>query len=108
MDLVVEKKLCIEKFREKFPNGVGHICQFASGSTLTANELISVLQEIQEYMQKETKSKIPVLFHEEAITGVAAKGAAITPQMIGMACSWKPELVYDNAVLAGENLKKMG
>lgn len=107
-DLMEGGEISREKCRQRIPHGTGHICQFASGLDLNAEQLVKMVQEIQEYMDTETVSKIPLMIHEEAITGVAAKGATVTPQMIGMSCSWDPSLVYNNARMTAENMKKMG
>lgn len=66
------------------------------------------MEAILKYVNSETTSRIPLMIHEEAITGIAAKGATVTPQMIGMSCSWEPGLVYENARMTGQNMKKMG
>ena len=97
-----------KKCKEKYPNGIGHICQFASGTEMMPDELADIIAQMQAYMQTETKSKIPILVHDEVITGLAARGATITPQVLGMSCSWNPDLVYKNAQMTAENMKKLG
>lgn len=103
--LIENDHISLEKCRELIPDGIGHIGQFASSTNYEADKMAELLEELQEYVKNETKSKIPILFHEEAITGVALKGAVVFPQMIGMSCSWNPELVYENARISGENMK---
>jgi beta-glucosidase len=107
-EVTVDGKFSAERFDELYPNGIGHLCQFASTSTLTANELAGVVKDLYTHAEKRFPPDLRPLLHEEVITGVAAKGAAATPQMIGMACTWNPELVQKNAVLTGENLRKLG
>ncbi|OON97221.1 MAG: hypothetical protein ATN31_08435 [Candidatus Epulonipiscioides saccharophilum] len=107
-DLMEDDELSLEKCRELIPDGIGHICQYASSNAYEADKLAKIVSEVQEYIQNETKQKIPVMFHEEIICGVAAKGATATPQMIGMACSFNPSLVAENARNAATNLKKIG
>lgn len=107
-DLLEEGKLSPGKCRKIIPHGVGHVCQFSSSNTFTPDVLAELIHELQKYLQTETESQIPAMLHEEAITGIAAIGATITPQMIGMSCSWNPQLVYENAKMAAENMKKFG
>ena len=107
-DLMENGKISVEKCRKVIPHGAGHVCQFASGVDLDAEQLAEIIRDLQEYINTETESKIPLLVHEEAITGIAAKGATVTPQMIGMSCSWEPRLVYENARMTARNMKKMG
>lgn len=107
-DLMEDGKISIEKCRRVIPYGAGHVCQFSSGVDLNADQLAVIIRDLQAYVNSETTSRIPLMIHEEAITGIAAKGATVTPQMIGMSCSWEPGLVYENARMTGQNMKKMG
>ena len=107
-DLMEDGKISIEKCRKVIPYGAGHVCQFSSGVDLNAEQLAVIIRDLQAYIDTETVSQIPLMIHEEAITGIAAKCATVTPQMIGMSCSWEPELVYENARMTAENMKKMG
>ena len=90
--LTAKGKLSLEKCREKIPNGIGHICQFACSLDMNPNELRDFVRDLQNYLINETPSTIPAILHEEAITGLAAKGATIYPQQLGIACTWNPEL----------------
>ena len=91
-DLMENGKLSIEKCKTKIPNGVGHISQYACSIDMGPNELRDFVRDLQNYLIKETPSGIPAIFHEEAITGVATKGATIYPQQLGVACTWNPKL----------------
>ena len=85
--------LSLEKCRELIPYGVGHVSQFAVMQDLSGNNLRDFVKELQHYLVTETRSSIPAIFHEEAITGFSAKGATTYPQQIGVACSWNTDLV---------------
>lgn len=85
-------KLSLEKCRKNIPYGVGHICQYACALDMGPNELRDFVRDLQDYLINETPSGVPAIFHEEAITGLAAKGATVYPQQLGVACTWNPEL----------------
>ncbi len=104
--LLENGEISVSKCEELIPHGIGHICQFASGSTYLPTELALLTSKLQKHIN--SICGIPVLFHEEAITGVAARGATITPQMIGMSCTWEPSLVYENAKASAIQMKKLG
>lgn len=106
--LLIDGKLSAECCEKEIPHGVGHVCQFGCSTNLYPDELTDVMEQLRQYVKRHTEVDIPILFHEEAITGPAIKGATVTPQMIGMSCTWDPELVRKNAVLAARSLKKMG
>ncbi|WP_075591079.1 glycoside hydrolase family 3 N-terminal domain-containing protein [Labilibacter marinus] len=93
MDIMEDGKISLEKCREVIPHGIGHFCQFSSGLTMSPNELRDFVREIQHYLMTETKTKIPAIFHEEAITGFSTQGATTYPQQIGMGCAWNPDLI---------------
>ena len=106
-DLIENDEISYRKCKELIPYGIGHIGQAGSCTTYEPGHLAKLIDDLQQYVRQETKSKIPVLFHEEVITGIAVKNTMITPQMIGMGCSWNPQLVYENAKTIAKDMKKM-
>ena len=107
-DVMEDGKFSPEKCREHIPHGIGHFCQFSSGLTLSPEELRDLVREVQHFLMTETRLKIPAIFHEEAITGFATKGATTFPQQIGIGCSWNPDLVYNNARSTSQNMRAAG
>jgi beta-glucosidase len=107
-ELVENGKLSLEKCRKKIPNGIGHISQYACALDMNPNELREFVRELQHYLMTETKSGIPAIFHEEAITGVAAKGATIYPQQLGVACTWNPQLAAAKTAETAEAMRAIG
>lgn len=107
-EIMVDGKISIEKCREHIPHGIGHFCQFSSGLTLSPEELRDLVREVQHYLITETKTKIPAIFHEEAITGFATQGATTFPQQIGVGCSWNPEIVKNNANSTARSMRAAG
>ncbi|MFZ4456471.1 MAG: glycoside hydrolase family 3 N-terminal domain-containing protein [Bacteroidales bacterium] len=106
--LMENGKLSLEKCRKIIPNGMGHFCQFASNMDLTPNELRDFVRDLQHYLMTETPGKLPAIFHEEAITGFATRGATTFPQQIGMACSWNPVQMYKNTASTAKNMRAVG
>ncbi|KAA5823729.1 beta-glucosidase [Algibacter amylolyticus] len=107
-DIMVDGKVSIEKCREHIPYGIGHFCQFSSGLTLEPEQLRDLVREVQHYLMTETNTKIPAIFHEEAITGFATQGATTFPQQIGVGCSWNPEIVKNNANSTAQSMRAAG
>ncbi|GAL80662.1 beta-glucosidase [Algibacter lectus] len=107
-DIMVDGKVSIEKCREHIPHGIGHFCQFSSGLTLEPEQLRDLVREVQHYLMTETNTKIPAIFHEEAITGFATQGATTFPQQIGVGCSWNPEIVKNNANSTAQSMRAAG
>lgn len=72
------------------------------------NELRDFVRDLQNYLIHETPSGIPAIFHEEAITGLAAKGATVYPQQLGIACTWNPELATVKTEQTAEVMRSVG
>lgn len=96
------------KAKELIPNGIGHFSQYASNTEMSADELRDLVAEVQDWLINHTPSGIPALFHEEALSGVAAKGATQYPQQIGLACSFNPELAEIKTQQTAASLRKIG
>jgi beta-glucosidase len=107
-DLLEGDRLSLEKCRTLIPNGIGHVSQFSSCVTLDPATLRQVVMDLQHYLRTETPTRIPAIFHEEAITGFAARGATTFPQQIGMGCSWNPELLERNTRATARLMRQMG
>lgn len=106
--LMTNGKLSLEKCREKIPHGVGHICQYACALDMSPNELRDFVRDLQNYLINETPHGIPAIFHEEAISGMAAKGATIYPQQLGVACTWNPELAHMKTKQTAKTMRAVG
>lgn len=107
-EIMEDGKLSLEKCREKIPDGIGHICQYACALDMEPNELRDFVRDLQNYLIHETPSGIPAIFHEEAITGLAAKGATVYPQQLGIACTWNPELATVKTEQTAEVMRSVG
>ena len=107
-ELMVDGKVSREKCREMIPYGVGHICQPTSSQDKDADGIRQMVADIQSYLMEETPSGIPAIFHDEALSGLTAKGATAYPQAIGAACSWNPELFRAKTVLTARDMRAVG
>ena len=97
-----------EKCREIIPYGVGHICQPTSSQDKDADEIRRMVRDIQAYLVEETPAGIPAIFHEEALSGLTAKGATIYPQAIGAACTWDPDLIRAKTARTAGDMRAVG
>ena len=107
-DLLVDGKVSREKCREILPYGVGHICQPSSSQDMDADQLRAMVRDIQAYLMEETPAGIPAIFHEEALTGLTAKGATAYPQAIGAACTWNPDLIRAKTERTARDMRSVG
>ncbi len=107
-DLLDGKSLSLDSCRKKIPYGIGHLAQFSSSTDLNPDELKKVIWDLQQYLIHETPNGIPAIFHEEAISGFAAKGATTLPQQIGIGCTWNPDLLRENTAMSAKLMRKVG
>jgi beta-glucosidase len=94
------------------PHGIGQIARpsdIAGPSSprevprRSIEDSVAYVNAAQKWAVEETRLGIPILFHEEALHGFAAKDATAFPQSIGLASAWDPNLVRDiNELIAGE------
>ena len=107
-ELMVDGEVSLEKCREVIPYGVGHICQPTSSQDKDADQIRRLVLDIQHYLVSETPAGIPAIFHDEALSGLTAKGATIYPQAIGAACSWNPDLIRAKTRRTAADMRAVG
>ena len=74
-------------------DGIGQVTRIGSSTGLWPDESAKLLNDIQEFVLRTTRLKIPVLLHEEAVAGFLHRGATVFPQALGLATTWNPDLV---------------
>ena len=103
-----EGQLDTAKCRELIPYGIGHFSQFALQMPRDPNTIRDMVAAVQGWLKQNTPNGIPALFHEEVLSGINTKGAAIYPQQIGQACSFNTELAELKTRQTSTALRKMG
>jgi beta-glucosidase len=75
---------------------------------LGPKEAAEKANRIQKFVMKNTRLGIPIIFHDEGLHGLCAKGATSFPQAIGLAATWNPELLGKVAVVIGKETRSRG
>lgn len=96
------------KARAHIPHGIGHICQFACNRTDEPESLAQFVRDVQEFCLTETTSHIPAIFHEEVISGLAARTATTYPQQIAVAATWDAPLLERKCRETSEAMRAVG
>lgn len=78
-------------------HGLGQVTRIAGASTLTADKVACVANELQRRLVEGTRLGIPAIVHEEICSGLMARGSTVYPQAIGVASTFEPDL---NAAMA--------
>lgn len=107
-DLMVDGRLSLARAEQLVPHGIGHVSQFASCVALRPADLAATVAELQRFLVSRNAARLPAIFHEEAITGFAARGTTTYLQQIGMGSTWRPDLVRANAAATARAMRAVG
>jgi len=73
-----------------------------------AREAAEKANQIQKMAVEETRLGIPIIIHDEALHGLAGKGATSFPQSIALAATWNPDLMEQIAHVIAVQTKARG
>ena len=108
-DLLDENgRISMQACEALIPHGIGHICQYSSATSLKPEELVRAVRDLQRFLREKTRLGIPAICQEEAITGLAARGATTLPQQINMSCTWNLERLLDNTRATARTMRLAG
>lgn len=109
-DLLENGRFSAEKGKVFLKNGIGQITRIAGTRVLEIkpDEVAETANNIQNFLLKETRLKIPTIIHEECLSGLMGYGATIFPQAIGLASSWNFELVEKVSTIIKTQMRAIG
>ncbi|WP_216851580.1 glycoside hydrolase family 3 N-terminal domain-containing protein [Herbiconiux sp. VKM Ac-2851] len=87
--------------------GIGQIGALFVG-TGSLGTVVELSNGIQRYLMERTRLGIPALVHNETLNGVLGEGFTSFPTAIGLAATWRPELVGEMAELVREQMVTAG
>jgi beta-glucosidase len=89
-------------------NGIGQITRVSGASSLGPVEAARIGNDIQRFLQEETRLGIPAIIHEEVCAGLMARHATVFPQAIGVASTWDPYLTEQLAAVVRREMLAVG
>lgn len=98
----------LEKALILLRNGIGHISRTAGGSAFEPKEAAAFNNSIQTFLRDHTRLGIPAIVHEECCSGYLGLGGTAFPQMIGLACSFSPDLAVKMAKEIRDQMRAVG
>lgn len=99
---IMDGKFSPEAARKLIPNGIGHLLSSRNPNAGPA------VQDLQNWLRKETRLGIPAIIHGEAISGAPITTATTLPQQIGMGCTWNPDLLESNTAATCRQMRLVG
>lgn len=97
-----------EAMEKHLSNGIGHLTRIGGEGSLPPREAAEQTNNLQEYLQEETRLGIPAIPHEECLSGYMGPEGTTFPQMIGMASTWSPDLLEEVTDTVRSQLEAIG
>jgi len=91
---------------EKLRNGVGHISK--PDSDMSPRQCAEFNNAIQSWLRENTRLKIPVVLHTEALHGHMAPGGTVFPQAIALGSTWDPGLIEEVFAAIAKEVRARG
>ncbi|HEX6210957.1 MAG TPA: glycoside hydrolase family 3 N-terminal domain-containing protein, partial [Methylomirabilota bacterium] len=94
-------------------HGIGEVTrpsdgQERGGQRRSPRETVEFVNAIQRWVVENTRLGIPVMFHEEALHGLAAKGGTHFPVPVGLASTWDEALIERVFTVAARETRARG
>ncbi|HEY8672113.1 MAG TPA: glycoside hydrolase family 3 N-terminal domain-containing protein [Terriglobales bacterium] len=77
-------------------------------SQASPHDAAELRNQAQKYLLEKTRLGIPAIFQGEALHGYMAYGSTSFPQVLGLASTWDPDLVYQAFTAAGDEMASSG
>lgn len=89
-------------------NGIGHVSALGLIGHKAPETLAKAVNSIQRYLVRETRLKIPAIFHNEAMSGVVSPHFTAFPTSIALAATWNPDAVEEMADIIRRQMRAVG
>ncbi|MFK7858272.1 MAG: glycoside hydrolase family 3 N-terminal domain-containing protein [Granulosicoccus sp.] len=94
-----------EAVNQSLKHGLGQITRPLGTRSVDPRSGVRALNRLQKYLIEETRWGIPVLSHEECLSGLMAKDATLFPSSLAYGATWNPELIRGvGEAIAAESL----
>lgn len=103
-----EKRFSPEKATQWLQHGIGTVGGLAYSSDAMPEDVLALSGQIRDWIMDHTRLKIPPMFHEECLCGLAGRGAPIFPVPLGLGSMWEPGLVRRMSESIRELMAAMG
>jgi beta-glucosidase len=107
-ELQTRGKFDMEKAVRRLKIGIGQVTRIGGVTTMTAPEIAQTANALQKILVERSRLGIPAILHEECCSGSLVLGASVFPQMLGLACSFEPELAEKMTSMIRRQLRALG
>ncbi|MBI1170074.1 beta-glucosidase [bacterium] len=97
-----------DAMREMLSQGLGQITRPLGSRPIDPDAGVRALNRLQKYMIEETRLGIPVMSHEECLSGLMARGATLFPSALAYGATWNPDLIEEVGRAIGAEARALG
>ncbi|SFD16817.1 glycoside hydrolase family 3 N-terminal domain-containing protein [Tropicimonas isoalkanivorans] len=97
-----------DTLKDMLNTGLGQITRPLGTRTVEPAAGVRALNSLQKYLVEETRLGIPVMSHEECLSGLMISGATLFPSALSFGATWNPELVERVGDAIGAELRMIG
>ncbi|MGY2050319.1 glycoside hydrolase family 3 N-terminal domain-containing protein [Methylobacterium sp. JK268] len=94
--------------RSLLAHGLGQITRPLGSRPVEPVLGVRALNRLQKHLVEETRLGIPVLSHEECLSGLMARGATLFPSALAFGATWNPDLVEAVGRAIGAEARSVG
>ncbi len=97
-----------ETLKEMLRDGLGQITRPLGTRTVDPAAGVRALNRLQKFMLEETRLGIPVMSHEECLSGLMIAGATLFPSALAFGATWNPGLIEQVGEQIGIEARMIG
>lgn len=88
--------------------GLGQITRPLGSRAIDPADGVKALNSLQKFLCEETRLGIPVMSHEECLSGLMIRGATLFPSSLAYGATWNPDLIEAVGRVIGEEARSVG
>ena len=96
------------KLKAMLSFGLGQITRPLGSRPVDPKDGVRALNRLQKFMCEETRLGIPVMAHEECLSGLMIRGATLFPSSLAYGATWNPDLIEAVGRAIGEEARSVG
>ncbi|MCM8803251.1 MAG: glycoside hydrolase family 3 C-terminal domain-containing protein, partial [Candidatus Omnitrophica bacterium] len=108
-DLVENGEISEQLLKKELKFGIGQISRVYGGiKNIEPEKAKEYVEKIQKFLKEETRLGIPAIIHEECLSGFLTNKATSFPQIIGVASSFNPSLIFKMTKVIRRQMRNAG
>lgn len=97
-----------DQMRKMLRHGLGQITRPLGSRPIDPLEGVRALNRLQKFMCDETRLGIPLMSHEECLSGLMARGGTLFPSSLAFGATWNQDLIEEVGRAIGMEARSVG